>query len=207
MRHNRTSIINTALMRVGAQGVTAAFQDAPAAQTAAAAYDRVLTYCLSLHPWSFAMRHAALAPGAAAVARIGGLTDGDSRGAGFAGPGWRYAYPLPADCLRVVTAAADGGEQHICYSLAGDALQANAAAVIVSYVSSEAASFPDAFADALAWRVALEIAPYVQQGGGNARDYLEMFERALDRAKVENDMQRRPGRVCRSGFLRERMVH
>ena len=189
MRHNRTSIINTALMRVGAQGVTAAFQDAPAAQTAAAAYDRVLTYCLSLHPWSFAMRHAALARGTESPA-----------------PGWRYAWPLPADCLRVVTAAADGGEQHICYALAGDALQANAAAVIVSYVSSEAASVPDAFADALAWRVALEIAPYVQQGGGNARDYLEMFERALDRAKVENDVQQRPERVCRSSFLKERMV-
>ena len=157
MRHNRTSIINTALMRVGAQGVTAAFQDAPAAQTAAAAYDRVLTYCLSLHPWSFAMRHAALARGTESPA-----------------PGWRYAWPLPADCLRVVTAAADGGEQHICY--------------------------------ALAWRVALEIAPYVQQGGGNARDYLEMFERALDRAKVENDVQQRPERVCRSSFLKERMV-
>lgn len=92
MRHNRTSIINTALMRVGAQGVTAAFQDAPAAQTAAAAYDRVLAYCLSLHPWSFAMRHAALARGTESPA-----------------PGWRYAWPLPADCLRVVTAAADGG--------------------------------------------------------------------------------------------------
>ena len=37
MRHTKTGIINTALMRVGAQGVTAAFQDAPAAQTAAAA--------------------------------------------------------------------------------------------------------------------------------------------------------------------------
>ena len=38
MRHNRTSIINTALMRVGGQGVTAAFQDSPSAQTAAAAW-------------------------------------------------------------------------------------------------------------------------------------------------------------------------
>ena len=47
MRHNRTSIINTALMRVGGQGVTAAFQDSPSAQTAAAAYDRAVAYCLS----------------------------------------------------------------------------------------------------------------------------------------------------------------
>ena len=191
MRHNRTSIINTALMRVGAQGVTAAFQDAPAAQTAAAAYDRVLAYCLSLHPWSFAMRHAALA-----------------RGTENPAPGWRRSWPLPADCLRVADVVSIGtfGERRIPYNLAGDSLQTDADAVTIIYVSAESAGFPDAFADALAWRVALEIAPYVQQGGGNARDYLEMFERALDRAKVENDVQQRPERVCRSSFLKERMV-
>ena len=78
MRHNRTSIINTALMRVGGQGVTAAFQDSPSAQTAAAAYDRAVAYCLSLHPWSFALKHAALA-----------------RGTDSPAPGWRYAWPCP----------------------------------------------------------------------------------------------------------------
>ncbi len=189
MRHNRTSIINTALMRVGGQGVTAAFQDSPSAQTAAAAYDRAVAYCLSLHPWSFALKHAALARGTESPA-----------------PGWRYAWPLPADCLRVVNAATDGGERHVRYALSGDALQTDSGAVTVSYISSEAAAFPDAFADVLAWRVALEIAPYVEQGGGNVRDYLEMFERALDRAKVENDVRQRPERVCRSSFLKERMV-
>lgn len=191
MRHNRTSIINTALMRVGAQGVTAAFQDSPVAQAAAAAYDRSLNSCLSLHPWSFALRHAVLPRGAAAAA-----------------PGWRYVYPLPADCLRVVDAFSSNPleEQRIPYDLAGDALQADADNVTLIYVSAEAAAFSEAFAEALAWRVALEIAPYVEQGGGNTRDYLEMFERALDRAKVENDIQQRPGRVWRSGFLRARMV-
>lgn len=189
MRHNRTSIINTALMRVGAQGVTAAFQDSPSAQTAAAAYERALAYCLSLHPWSFALKHAALA-----------------RGTEDPAPDWRYAWPLPADCLRVLDVAADGEERRVAYVLSGDALQTNAAAVSISYVSSAATGFPDAFADALAWRVALEIAPYVQQGGGNTRDYLEMFVQALDRAQVENDIQQRPGRVCRSLFLKERRV-
>ncbi|WP_297826843.1 hypothetical protein [uncultured Desulfovibrio sp.] len=190
MRHSRTSIINTALMRVGAQGVTAAFQDSPSAQTAAAAYDRSLAYCLSLHPWAFALTRAALA-----------------RGTEKAAPGWRFCYPLPPDCLRVADAVSMGqwGAQRLSYSLAGGNLQTDADAVTISYVSAKSADFPDAFADALAWRVALEISPYVQQGG-NARDYLEMFERALDRARVENDAQQRPGRVCHSSFLRERMV-
>ena len=37
---NKTSVINTALMRTGAKGVNVSFQDTPAAQTANAAYQR-----------------------------------------------------------------------------------------------------------------------------------------------------------------------
>ena len=101
MRHTKTGIINTALMRVGAQGVTAAFQDAPAAQTAAAAYDRALDCCLALHPWNFAVRYAALA-----------------QRAGPAAPGWRHAWSLPADCLRIVEALGEDGRR-IAWTLSG----------------------------------------------------------------------------------------
>lgn len=196
MRQTKTGIINTALMRVGAQGVTSAFQDTPAAQTAAAAYDRALAYCLSLHPWHFAIRHAALAQSAAPAA-----------------PGWRYAWSLPADCLRVVEVFGEDGRripQRIPWTLAGteggDLLHTRVDGVTLRYVSARTSAFPAAFADALAWRVAVEIAPYVQQGGGRARDYLELFERALDRAATENDGALSPERWFRSAFLEARMV-
>lgn len=195
MRQTKTGIINTALMRVGAQGVTAAFQDSPAAQTAAAAYDRALAYCLSLHPWRFAVRHAVLAQSAVPAA-----------------PGWRHAWALPPDCLRVVEALGEDSRRvprRIPWTLAGTAggemLHTRADRVTLWYVSSQTAAFPAAFADALAWRVAVEIAPYVQQGG-RAREYLELFERALDRAATENDRARSPERGFRSAFLEARMV-
>ena len=192
MRHTKTGIINTALMRVGAQGVPAAFQDAPAAQTAAAAYDRALDCCLALHPWNFAVRYAALA-----------------QRAGPAAPGWRHAWSLPADCLRIVEALGEDGRR-IAWTLSGtgggETLHTRAGGVTLCYVSGQVAAFPSAFADALAWRVAVEIAPYVQQGGGRARDYLELFERALDRARTENDLALAPERAFRSAFLAARMV-
>ena len=187
MFHTRTSIINAALMRVGARGVTAGFQDSPDAQTAEAAYDRVLAHCLGLHPWSFALRRVLLAQGADA-------RDGLHR----------YAYPLPADCLRVVNAHTDG-KRVAAWEVLGRELLCDAAPVTLTYVRSGVPSSPDAFADVVAWRLAFEISPYMEQGG-QAQAYLEMFERALDRARVENDLESRPPRSVVSPFLQERRV-
>ena len=82
---NRTQILNAALMRAGVQDINLAFQDTPAAQVAEAAYDRSLEFCLSLYPWPFALRYAVLAQSADAPAF-----------------GYRYAYQLPGDCMRVL---------------------------------------------------------------------------------------------------------
>lgn len=187
MFHNRTSIINMALMRCGAPGVTAGFQGSPAAQTAEGAYDRVAAYCLGLHAWSFALRRVLLAQGADA---------GDGL--------HRYAYPLPADCLRVVNAHTDG-ERVAAWEVLGGKLFCDAAPLSLTYVHAKAPAYPDAFADVVAWRLAFEISPYMEQGG-QAQAYLEMFERALDKARTENDLGNRPARVAVSPFLQERRV-
>ena len=187
MFHNRTSIINMALMRCGAPGVTAGFQGSPAAQTAEGAYDRVLASCLGLHAWSFALRRVLLAQGADA---------GDGL--------HRYVYPLPADCLRVVDAHTDG-ERVAAWEVMGGKLLCDAAPIRLTYVHAEVPAFPDAFADVVAWRLAFEISPYLEQGG-QAQAYLEMFERALDKARTENDLGNRPPRLARSPFLQERRV-
>lgn len=189
MFHNRTSIINTALMRIGAQGVTAGFQDSASAQTANAAYDRVVSRCLGLHPWSFALRSVELALG---EERDGAL--------------YRYAYPLPPACLRVVDARDHHARRISDWTIADGVLLCDVTPICLTYVSADASAFPDAVADVIAWRLAFEIAPYVEQGGSNAQAYLELFERALDKARVANDLELRPARVRTSPFLRERRV-
>lgn len=228
MFHNRTSIINTALMRIGAQGVTAGFQDSASAQTANAAYDRVVSHCLGLHPWSFALRYADLAPGvvtqettpgdsnwlpqqsvnetAVAIRKARRLANDWRAPKADSGDGlYRYAYPLPSACLRVVDARC-GARRISDWTIVDGALFCNAAPVRLTFVSAEASAFPDAVADVIAWRLAFEIAPYAEQGGGNAQAYLEMFERALDKARTLNDLELRPGRVLTSPFLQERRV-
>lgn len=198
---NRTTIINTALMRVGANGVNIAFQDTPAAQTAEAAYQRTLDLCLSLYPWPFAMRLARLAQNAEAPAF-----------------GYRHAYRLPGDCVRVVDVRFhdDKGEvpsfayrhEGPHYEIVGQDIMTDAPAVSLRYVSNNKnMTFPETFADAVAWRLCVEIAQYVEQGG-NAQTWFELFEQALDRAKVEADAQQRPiDEAWPSRVLAERWVY
>lgn len=186
MRHTKTSIINTALSRVGAHNVTAVFQDSPSAQMADAAWQRSLSYCLSLWPWAFALRYQTLAQSADVPA-----------------PGHRYCFALPPDCLRVVSATAVN-QWDVPYMLAGERLHANVGSLTLCYVSAEVTVFPDHFADVLAWRLAAEISSYVEQGG-NAGEYLQMFEASLDRAKVEDAQTARPRKSAGSSILMERI--
>lgn len=197
---NKTSIINTALMRTGARGVNVAFQDSPAAQAASAAWQRCLDLCLSLYPWPFAVRCVRLARNAEAPAF-----------------GYRHAYALPGDCVRVLDAHLHDEEGAVPsvayghgqprYEVEGQNLVTDAGSVALRYVSNDAATaFPDAFADALAWRLAFEISPYLEQGG-SAKTWFELFEQALDRAKTEADAQQNPVPVqWPSRVLAERRV-
>lgn len=201
MNQNRTSIINTVLMRLGAQGINFAFQNTPGAQLAEAAYDRSLDYCLSLYPWPFAVRYAVLAQSA------------DTPPFGY-----RYAYALPSDCLRVLDVRSHGNHAEVpsClykypgprYSVVGQEIYTDMDSLALRYVSNDRGmSVSESFADALAWRIAFEISPYVQQGGANAQTYFQLFEQALDRAKMEADAQQDPVQVSwehESRILQER---
>lgn len=198
---NRTLIINTALMRMSANGVNLAFQDTPVAQAAEAAWSRCLNYCLSLYPWSFAVRYALLARGADAPAF-----------------GWRYAYPLPGDCVRVLDVRrhdAGGIPSSLVrmqpgprYEIAGRNIHTDAESLALRYVSNNSdIVLSELFADALAWRIAFEVAPYAAQGGANAQNCFQLFEQAVDRARTEEDAQAVPVRkVWPSRFLSERRV-
>lgn len=170
---NKTSVLNTALVRVGARMGNAGFQGTPAMQVAGAVYDKCRTLCLSLYPWPFA------------------LPSGSVRVVGAARPDPFTAQPGPD--LR--------------FEIVGDRLETDADGVLLTYVSGLVTTFPDLFADMLAWRVAFEMAPYISQGGAQAEGYLQMFEQALDRAKVEDDAQAAPPAApWPSVFLGERRV-
>lgn len=68
---NKTSVPNTALVRVGARMGNAGFQSTPALQVAGAVHDKCRTLCLSLYPWPFALRRQRLALSSGSVRVVG----------------------------------------------------------------------------------------------------------------------------------------
>lgn len=186
MRHNRTAIINKALMRVAAPGATAPDENSQTAQHANAVYDSALEFCLAAYPWTFAATFKAL--GQLAESPVPHLK----------------SFALPPDCLLVIDVYDHNGQPCSGYILAGKALHSRHAGLVLHYVSTDAAqTFPDNFADALAWKIALEISPYVEHGATSAKTYLDMFEHFLDLAKMHNDVQA-PVSPASSPYLEER---
>lgn len=110
--------------------------------------------------------------------------------------------------MRVIEAVGEGGTA-LRHAIVGNSLHTDAEAVNLRYVSnSRDVLMSEAFADALAWRLAFEISPYLEQGGSNAQNFFQLFEQALDRAKVDADAQDNPGPArWPSLFLRERRVN
>lgn len=199
---NKTSVLNTALMRVGAPVGNIDFQGTQAMQIADAAYQRCLDYCLSLYPWPFALKYKVLARTTSTPAF-----------------GWKYSYPLPGDCVRVLDVRGHDEEGQLPsiawkhpgpkYEIADRNIYTDAESCALRYVSNDQQlRMDELFADALAWRVAFEISQYLPQGAANAQNYLQMFEQSLDRAKSESDAQEEPVRMqWDSKFLKERWVY
>lgn len=184
---NRTDVINTALQRCGAAGINIAFQDSQEAAIASAAYERCRKLALAQHPWGFAQRYRILAQSA------------DKQPFGY-----KYAFPLPGDCVLVIDVHGyDVPEDGVLepgrlftypkveWEIVGQQVASNAPLLALRYVSSEDCPMPEAFANALAWRLAFEISPYLQQGK-NADSFYQLYQQALDEAKVANDAQQQP---------------
>lgn len=185
---NRTDVINMALRRCGAAGVNAAFQDSRDAEVANAAWKHCYNLVLSAFAWSFAQKQALLAQSASKPVL-----------------GYAYAYQLPGDCVTVMDCHAyhvgeDGKPKtgHVLeqalpkWEIVGREIHSDASALALRYVSNAEISMPESFANALAWRLAFEIAPYLEQASDNAQSYYALYQTALDEAKAADREQQKP---------------
>lgn len=90
MTANRTSIINWALTKLGADRITNPGDASERAEAAAEIYDNLMAAELRRNVWKFAIRAASLGEELPAPAAP-----------------WERRFPLPADCLRLLTVGTD----------------------------------------------------------------------------------------------------
>lgn len=159
------SICNRALCLVGGTRMISSLLEASTEATlCSSVYGPALRSLLAEHPWSWCRCVEALPPDSEAKA-----------------PGFRYAYGFPAACLylhRVFNEETEngafrqftmGGKRMICTDL----YQAYA-----EYTKLPAEDvFPPLFAEALAWRIAMELSVALSGGNINKREHLANFYR------------------------------
>ena len=133
----------------------------------------VLDYCLSVHPWSFALRR---------------------RDLPFAerGPPWR---PLPADCLRPVRIE-DGTFEGAFFDREGDEIRTDQEPATLVYVArtAEPGRWPAPFAEALAWGLASVLASSMNNDAKRQQLAMESARLALASAIAADLGSRRPER-------------
>lgn len=173
-------ICNAALLRIGTTATIDSLNEPTnEAQVCNALFARNRDLLLAAHPWSFAMKHQQLA-----------LLAGVER------TGWTYCYSLPSDCLvareiwsgerrpsvkdRIVFSIEDNTSARILLT------DAATPTLIYTYRVENGLLFSAAFSEALAWKMAVDLALALRKDGSIYAQAKSEAELALQRAMVQS---------------------
>lgn len=178
---SQVQICNAALTKLGAARITDLLEDSRNARTMAAIYDDKRDAELAAHPWSFAITRASLPALSAAPAF-----------------GWARAFPLPADCLKLV----EVGEQFMMYADLVPTFQIEGRSILTDegsplrirylYRVTNPGLHSPLFNEALACRLAAEAAETITQNSTKRDQAWAEHKRAIVEARRANAIEQPP---------------
>lgn len=138
MADSVVGICNIALTSLGANPITDLSDGSTEAILCTSMWDNARRAALRLHPWNFALKRIELAPEATAPAFD-----------------YKYSYPLPADCLRVIQVF-----QNEDYKIENKRIITNKTTCFIRYVfdNTDIGSWDDSFKDLMAARMRFDLA-------------------------------------------------
>lgn len=165
-----------ALLKIGAATIASFDEGSAEAEVAANLYPPVRDALLSAHPWNFAT-------GQVTLPRLAALPVAD----------YAYAYQLPADFLRALSAGIGGRGFGIPYRIAESRLHTDADEVVLTYVfRPDELTFPPFFAQALIARLAAEFCIPLTESSARAELLYKLAEDEFRRAKLADGQQDTP---------------
>lgn len=168
-----------ALIKIGAAPITSFADGTAESEIAGALYPQVRDALLSAYPWSFASGQVVLAQLVSPP-----LAD------------YSYAFALPNDFLRALSAGNGSRGRGLNYRIAGGALHTNSSEVILSYIfRPEEESFPPFFDHVLIARLAAEFCIPVTESTGRAQGLYDMADREFQRARTIDSQQDTPNKI------------
>lgn len=170
------ALCSRALLKIGAAGIASFDEGTTEAEIAANLFPSVRDAMLSAHPWSFATAQATLARLAAEPI------------ADFA-----YAYQLPSDFLRALSAGVGGRSRGVPYRIAERRLHTDSDEIVLGYIFRPAEpEFPPFFDQALIARLAAEFCIPITESTARADALLKQAEMEFRRAKMIDSQQKSP---------------
>ena len=174
----RVDICNQALKNLGqTRTITSLTENTAAAKLCNRYYNVAVHSLLENFPWSFAVK----------TAKLTAKTTNDRLTVD-----WKHAYNLPANFLSVVTLGPDLGgatvDEEVTFAIENDTLYTNLADATLRYTqkSPDPRKYSQHFTNALAYKLAAEIAPGLfqgEQGIALTQSMMQLAEFSVDQAR------------------------
>lgn len=179
MALNDVALCSRALMRIGCEPI-ASFEDGTAeSEIAGALYAPARDALLSAYGWSFAT-------GQMELTRLDDAPLAD----------YKYAYALPNDFLRAMSAGTGMRGRGLDYRIARNVLHTDAESVLLTYIFlPDESEFPPFFDSALILRMAAELCIPLTEGTSRAEALYRMAEDEFRKAKQIDAQQDSPTRL------------
>ena len=176
MTNTAIDICSHALVKLGASSISSFDEDTTEAHVAKQLYETTLDSLLALYPWRFSLKQTQLG-------RLSSPPEAD----------YRYAYALPNDCIRVLSAGSSLKGKGLNYRLAQKTLQTDSESVMLSYISRpNEVDFPAFFLEALVAKLAVEFCLPLTESTTRT-DYLrKQAQEAIQNARLVDSQQAVP---------------
>jgi len=179
MALNDVALASRALIRIGASPITSFDDGSAESEIAGALFAPVRDALLSAYPWTFAS-------GQIALTQL--LTDPIVD--------YSYAFALPNDYLRAISAGTGTKGRGLNYRIARGALHTNAQSVILTYIfRPDEAEFPPYFDQALIAKLSAEFTIPVTESTSRAEAHFRIAENEYERARQIDAQQDTPNKI------------
>jgi len=173
------ALCSRALIKIGAAPITSFDDENAEGEIAGALYPQVRDALLSAYAWSFASGQVALDQ-----LVVSPIADYD------------YAYQLPNDFLRALSAGSGARGRGLNYRIASGTLHTNAPDVVLTYIfRPDESSFPPYFDAALIAKLSAEFTIPVTESTSRSEAMARLAEREFERARQIDAQQDTPGRI------------
>ncbi len=173
------ALCSRALIKIGAAPITSFNDGSAESEIAGALFAGARDALLSAYPWSFAS-------GQVEINQLSITPVAD----------YGYAYQLPSDFLRALSAGSGARGRGLNYRISGSALHTNAPEVVLSYVfRPDEAAFPPYFDQALITRLSAEFTIPVTENTSRAQTMFDMAEKEYMRARQIDAQQDTPNKI------------